>query len=66
MQLDPDQREWLYQEQQERLRWKNKLQRHSHKRLKWVPAAVAVLLIALLIGVVSSETFGELIARLRR
>ena len=67
MQLDPDQREWLYQEEQERLRWKRKLQRQPATYTKWAPAAIAaVLLIVVLIAVVSSDTFGELISRMRR
>jgi hypothetical protein len=67
MQLDPDQREWLYQEEQERLRWQRKLRRQPRRHSKWIPAMIAaLLLVAVTIAVVSSDTFGELITRMRR
>jgi hypothetical protein len=67
MQLDPDQREWLYQEEQERLRWKRKLQRQPGKYQRWLPAAIAcVMLLLIVTAIVTSDSFAELISKARR
>ena len=67
MQVDPDQREWLYLEEQERLRWKRKLEHPSHTRPQWIlTAAAGVILIVIIAIVASSDTFGEILARFRR
>jgi hypothetical protein len=67
MQADPDQHAWLLQEEQERLRWKQKLARPPRTRPQWVLAAVAgVILVVVVVALISSDTFGELIAQVQR
>jgi hypothetical protein len=66
MQLDPDQREWLYKEQQERLRWKRKLEHPPRTSPQWILAAIAGVILVVVIAVVaSSDMLGEILARLR-
>jgi hypothetical protein len=66
MQLDPDQREWLYNEEQERLLWKRKLRRQPQKHAKWIAgAAAAVVALGIVTAIVTSDSFAELIARIR-
>ena len=62
MQLDPDQREWLYREEQERLRLQRRMRSARQNRANWAlalaGAAVLVLLVAI---IVSSDTFEEML-----
>ena len=62
MQLDPDQREWLYREEQERLRLQRRMRSARQNRANWAlalaGAAVVVLLVAI---IVSSDTFEEML-----
>ena len=67
MQVDPDQREWLQKEEQERQRWKRKLERQPRTRPHWVLAATAgVILVVVVVVVVSSDMFNDLLRRLGR
>jgi hypothetical protein len=65
MQFDPDQREWLYKEEQERLHWKRRLEQRPQSYSKWVPATAAGVVLLLLVAfIVSSDAFAELMTRI--
>jgi hypothetical protein len=65
MQVDPDQREWLQREEQERLRWKRKLEKQPRTRPQWILIAAAGVILAVVVAVVvSSDMFKDLLSRL--
>jgi hypothetical protein len=66
MQFDPDQREWLYQEQQERLRWSRRLRRSPQRGAKWRPVVIAVMTgLGVLAAILSSDSFADLLVQVR-
>ena len=67
MKVDPDQREWLVKEEQERVRWKRKLEKPPRTRPQWVLAAVAAVILIIVVAVlVSSDMLDEILVLLRR
>ena len=67
MPVDPDQREWLYNEEQERLRWKRKLEHPPRTRPQWILGALAAVILLAVLGVlVSSDMFEDVLARFNR
>ena len=62
MQLGPDQREWLYREEKERLRLQRKMMSARRNRANWTMALLGAAVFVLLVGIiVSSETFAEML-----
>jgi hypothetical protein len=67
MQLDPDQREWLYQEEQERLKFQRRMASARRTRSNWAAVlAGSAMVVVLVLLIVSSDTFAEMIRWLRR
>jgi hypothetical protein len=62
MQLDPDQREWLYREEQERLRLQRRMKSARENRANWAMALAGAAVLVLLVAIiVSSDTFAEML-----
>jgi hypothetical protein len=67
MQLDPDQREWLYQEEQERLKFQRRMASARRTRTNWgAVLAGGAIIVVLVLLIVSSGTFAEMMSWLRR
>ena len=70
MQLDPDQREWLYREEQERLKMQRRMVRASeHPRINshWVGIIIAVAAVTgVLAYFVSIDDIRDLLSRVMR
>ena len=62
MQLDPDQREWLYKEEQERLRLQRRMRSARQNRANWAMVLAGAAVLVLLVAVIaSSDTFAEML-----